>query len=123
MFGPLGFAEITFIIVLALLIFGPRKLPEMARALGKSLGEFRRASSELKRTFNAELSLDDDDERPAVSRRPARDEPPGERPAPRLEAARQGVARGATDTAPAPEKTSAADDSPESGEIAAPPEG
>lgn len=72
MFG-LGFPEVAFIIVLALLIFGPKRLPELGRTLGKGLGEFRRASNDLKRTFNAELSLDDDEERPGLSRRSLRD--------------------------------------------------
>lgn len=72
MFG-LGFPEVAFIIVLALLIFGPKRLPELGRTLGKGLGEFRRASNDLKRTFNAELSLDDDEERPALSRRSLRE--------------------------------------------------
>ncbi len=69
MFGSLGFPEILLILVLALLIFGPKRLPEVGRTLGKGLSEFRRASTDLKRTVNAELSLDED-ERPPTSRRP-----------------------------------------------------
>ena len=53
--GPLGIPELLFILVLALLIFGPRKLPEIGRTLGKAMGEFRRATTDLKRTFNTEL--------------------------------------------------------------------
>jgi TatA/E family protein of Tat protein translocase len=49
MFG-LGFTEILVILVVALLVFGPDKLPELARNLGKGLGEFRRASSDLRRS-------------------------------------------------------------------------
>lgn len=70
MLGPLGLPEVLFILVLALLIFGPKRLPEMGRMLGKGLGEFRRATEDLKRSFNTELSLDDDERRPAP-RRPA----------------------------------------------------
>src|SRR5881409_1265758 len=61
--GPLGMQEMVFIFVLALLIFGPKKLPELGRTLGKALTEFRRASSELKATFNREMqSLEQENE-------------------------------------------------------------
>ena len=56
MFGTLGLPEILFILVLALLVFGPRRLPEMGRTIGKALGEFRRATGDLKRTFDRETS-------------------------------------------------------------------
>ncbi len=70
MLGSIGFPEILMILVIALLIFGPKKLPEVGRTIGKGLAEFRKASSDLKRSVNAELALDDD-ERPATPRRPA----------------------------------------------------
>jgi sec-independent protein translocase protein TatB len=69
MFGSIGFPEILLILVLALLIFGPKRLPEVGRTIGKGLAEFRRASSDLKRTVNAELALDGD-EHTRTSRRP-----------------------------------------------------
>lgn len=50
----LGFAEVLFIFVAALLLFGPRRLPEIGRTLGKGLAEFRKASNELKRSLDAE---------------------------------------------------------------------
>lgn len=53
--GPLGWQETVFIFVLALLIFGPRKLPELGRTIGKAITEFRRASSDLKATFDREM--------------------------------------------------------------------
>lgn len=53
--GPLGYPEMVFIFVLALLLFGPKKLPELGRTLGKAMTEFRRASSELKATFDREM--------------------------------------------------------------------
>ena len=53
--GSLGVPEMVFIFVLALLLFGPKKLPEVGRTLGKAMGEFRRASSELKATFDKEM--------------------------------------------------------------------
>jgi TatA/E family protein of Tat protein translocase len=49
MFG-LGFTEILVILVVALLVFGPDKLPELARSLGRGLSEFRRASNDLRRS-------------------------------------------------------------------------
>jgi TatA/E family protein of Tat protein translocase len=53
--GPLGWQETVFIFVLALLIFGPKKLPELGKTIGKALTEFRRASSELKTTWDREM--------------------------------------------------------------------
>jgi sec-independent protein translocase protein TatA len=53
--GPIGVPEMIFIFVLALLIFGPKKLPELGRSFGKGLAEFRRASNELKSTFQREM--------------------------------------------------------------------
>ena len=54
--GPVGMQEMIFIFVLALLIFGPKKLPELGKTLGKAMTEFRRASNELKTTFDREMS-------------------------------------------------------------------
>jgi TatA/E family protein of Tat protein translocase len=51
----LGFPELVVIFVVALVIFGPRKLPELGRSLGKGLSEFKRASNELKRTWEDEV--------------------------------------------------------------------
>jgi TatA/E family protein of Tat protein translocase len=56
MFGTLGPQEVFIIFLVALLLFGPKKLPEIGRTVGKALSEFRRASSELKATFDRELS-------------------------------------------------------------------
>lgn len=53
--GPLGWQETIFIFVLALLIFGPKKLPELGKTIGKAMTEFRRASAELKGTFDREM--------------------------------------------------------------------
>jgi sec-independent protein translocase protein TatA len=64
----LGVPELIFILVLALLIFGPKRLPEIGRTLGKGLTEFRRASNELKRSIETEMSEIDDTQRPAVPR-------------------------------------------------------
>ena len=53
--GSLGIPEMMFIFVLALLLFGPKKLPELGRTVGKALAEFRRAQGELKATFDREM--------------------------------------------------------------------
>src|SRR5215217_5625224 len=54
--GPLGVQETVFIFVLALLVFGPKKLPELGRTIGKAMSEFRRASRELRATFDREVT-------------------------------------------------------------------
>lgn len=54
--GPIGVPEMVAIFVIALLLFGPKKLPELGRTLGKAITEFRRASNELKSTFESHLS-------------------------------------------------------------------
>lgn len=53
--GSIGVPEMLFIFVIALLIFGPKKLPELGRSLGKGLSEFRRASSELRSSLEREI--------------------------------------------------------------------
>lgn len=52
MFGPIGATELIIILVLALIIFGPGKLPDVGRAVGRSLKEFKRASSSLEDDVN-----------------------------------------------------------------------
>ena len=52
--GPLGAPELVFIFILALMLFGPKKLPELGRTIGKAMTEFRRATSDLKSTFERE---------------------------------------------------------------------
>jgi len=53
--GPFGVQEMMVIVILALLLFGPKKLPELARLLGKGMTEFRRAKNELKSTFDTHM--------------------------------------------------------------------
>lgn len=58
-----GFTEVGFILFIAFLLFGPKKLPEIARILGKGMGELRRASNELKSSLEEEIrNLDRKDE-------------------------------------------------------------
>lgn len=77
----IGFGEILLILLLALIIFGPRRLPEMGKTIGRSLREFRRATSEIRTEIEADL-----DEPPAATleqrtRRIAERTPPKEPPA------------------------------------------
>lgn len=53
--GPIGIPELIVIFILALLIFGPKKLPELGRNLGKALTEFRRASNDLRHAVEDEM--------------------------------------------------------------------
>ncbi len=53
--GPVGLPEMAVIFVIALVLFGPKKLPELGRMLGTAIGHFRRVRSELKATFDREL--------------------------------------------------------------------
>jgi TatA/E family protein of Tat protein translocase len=55
----LGSTELLFILVMALVFFGPRKLPQLSRTLGKNVAEFRRASEEFKRTWEREVTLEE----------------------------------------------------------------
>ncbi len=61
MFGPIGGPEMVVILIIALLIFGPRKLPDLARGLGKGLAELRRTSADLKQTLEREIRLEEAD--------------------------------------------------------------
>lgn len=59
MFGPLGVPEIILIFCVALLLFGPRQMPQIGRTIGRALGEFRRASNDFKRTIEDEVAMDE----------------------------------------------------------------
>ena len=53
--GQIGFPELMIIFLIALLVFGPKKLPELGKSLGKGLKEFRRATDDLKSTWQEQM--------------------------------------------------------------------
>ena len=63
MFGSIGMPELIIILVIALIIFGPRKLPELGRSLGRSINEFKKASNELRSTLEDEIRVEEQKER------------------------------------------------------------
>ena len=68
MFGPLGGPELVLILVLALIVFGPRRLPEIGKSMGRLMAEFRKASHDFQRTIEDEVE--------AEKYKPAAPEPP-----------------------------------------------
>jgi sec-independent protein translocase protein TatA len=68
MFGSIGMPELIIILVIALIIFGPRKLPELGRSLGRSIGEFKKASNELRSTLEEEIRVEEQKEQRAAAR-------------------------------------------------------
>ena len=56
--GSIGTQEIIIIFIIALIVFGPRKLPELGKTIGKGLAEFKKASNELRQTWEEEVNLD-----------------------------------------------------------------
>jgi len=59
MFGSLGVPELLLIFFVILIVFGPRRIPEIGRTLGKALGEFRKATDDLKNTIDREVRLEE----------------------------------------------------------------
>jgi TatA/E family protein of Tat protein translocase len=59
MFGNIGFPELLIILAIALLIFGPKKLPEVGKSIGRAIREFRKASDEIKEKIDQEIQADE----------------------------------------------------------------
>ena len=59
MFGSLGISELLLIFIVALLVFGPKRLPDIGRTLGKALGEFKKATDDLKNTIEREVQVEE----------------------------------------------------------------
>ena len=59
MFGNIGFPELLIILAVALLIFGPKKLPEVGKSIGRAVREFRRTSDEIKERIEEEIRVDE----------------------------------------------------------------
>ena len=59
MLGPIGMQELIIIFVIALIVFGPRKLPQLGKSLGRSIAEFKRASNELRGTLEQEIRVEE----------------------------------------------------------------
>jgi TatA/E family protein of Tat protein translocase len=91
MFGSVGVPELIIIFTIALIIFGPRKLPELGKSLGKSLAEFKRASNELKNTLDEEIRIEE-------RRSAERQEPPKTQVATGYDVASNPPATGTDDT-------------------------
>lgn len=115
MFG-LGFGEILIILVLALILLGPARLPEVAKQLGKGLRDFRKATDDLKGQFEREMYVEDRPRprpslvEPPTAAAPVPAPPPGQVPAataenvPGLEAATAEPGQVAPEPAPSPEE-------------------
>jgi sec-independent protein translocase protein TatA len=81
MFGSIGMPELIIILVIALIIFGPRKLPELGKSLGRSLSEFKRASNELRSTLEDEIRVEEQQKATVAVTAPAATEPAPSQPA------------------------------------------
>jgi sec-independent protein translocase protein TatA len=68
MFGSIGMPELIIILVIALIIFGPRKLPELGKSLGRSLNEFKKASTDLQNTLEQEIKIEEQKEATAKAK-------------------------------------------------------
>ena len=89
MFGSLGIPELLLIFAVILIVFGPRRIPEIGRTLGKALAEFRKATDDLKGTIEREVRLEELKKITPMSIAPlesvSRNEPAVPAPAPTVE--------------------------------------
>jgi Tat protein translocase TatB subunit len=112
MFGTLGGPELFLIFVVALIVFGPRKLPEIGKSLGKMMAEFRRASNEFRSTIESEVEAEKIRESMRI------DLPKVDLDAPASPAST--AARAATDYPGGPDAAPAAETAPQAAPAAAP---
>jgi sec-independent protein translocase protein TatA len=75
MFGSLGMPELIVIFVIALIVFGPRKLPELGRSLGRGIAEFKKATTDLQNTFEQEVNADEQRTKAAAGAAQVHDDP------------------------------------------------
>jgi Tat protein translocase TatB subunit len=128
MFGTLGGPELFLIFVVALIVFGPRKLPDIGKSLGRMMSEFRRASNEFKSTIESEVESEKIRESmriepPKVTK--SRTSPPGAAPktTAAAEAAANGGGSGEGEEEPSPSASEPGPTAPEKsqGDVATPP--
>ena len=101
----IGIQELAVVFVIALLVFGPKNLPQLGRALGRAMREFRRASDEFRSTIETNLQINEPDLSPGTPVVPAAETPGPASPAfaeALPEAAPDGAVAVATETAPPP---------------------
>jgi Tat protein translocase TatB subunit len=98
MFGTIGGPELLLVLVIALIVFGPRQLPEIGKSLGRMLVEFRRAGNDFKRTLEDEVEAEKT--RPAATQR--LEAPPAEPAGAPPGTIAAGTEAAPTTTAPAP---------------------
>ncbi|HEY0098586.1 MAG TPA: twin-arginine translocase TatA/TatE family subunit [Pyrinomonadaceae bacterium] len=98
----LGTTELLVILLVALVLFGPRKLPEMTRKVAKSLNEFKRASDDFQRTWEREVALESVQREAAIDRALVAEPQPGEFAAEANIAGEPKPARDITEAAVAP---------------------
>jgi len=99
----LGSSELLVILGAALIFFGPRRLPQLSRQLGKSLSEFRRASEDFKRTWEREVNLENLEK----GVEPGSENSILDKATERLRAAREAAANQSTETSTTPDITPA----------------
>lgn len=104
MFGSIGMPELIIIFVIALIIFGPKKLPELGRSLGKSIAEFKRTSNDLRNTLEEEIRLEEQQQQRAAARASASKDLPEATPSPQPAPAAEPI-----ETQPAAEKEPGSD--------------
>jgi sec-independent protein translocase protein TatA len=105
--GPLGLPELLIILLVVLLIFGPRRLPDMAKGLGQSVREFRRGLKDMKEDFESEVNTDD---KPRPQNKAA--EAAAAAPAPATAAPSQATTAAQETTQQAPQETASAAPAP-----------